>query len=79
MTINYQLGNLDVGGAAIRAQAVSLEAEHHAIVRNAAAARDFRGGGGEVGMAVRREFKARGGNTASNYGGYFKPTHSARS
>jgi hypothetical protein len=76
MTINYQFGNLDVGGAAIRAQAASLEAEHQAIVRNAAAARDFRGG---VGMAARREFEARGGNTASNYGGYFKPTHSARS
>jgi hypothetical protein len=76
MTINYQFGNLDVGGAAIRAQAASLEAEHQPIVRNAAAARDFRGG---VGVAARREFKARGDNTASNYGGYFKPIYSARS
>jgi hypothetical protein len=76
MAINHQFGNLDVGGAAIRAQAASLEAEHQAIARNAAAARDFRGG---VGMAARREFEATGGNTASNYGGYLKLTHSARS
>jgi hypothetical protein len=76
MTINYQFGNVDAGGAAIRADAASLEAEHRAIVRNALGGRDFWGG---AGIAARQEFKIRGGNTASNYGGYFKPIHSARS
>ena len=48
MSINYQFGDVDAHGAMIRAQAVSLEAEHQAIVRDVLAAGDFWGGSGSA-------------------------------
>jgi uncharacterized protein YukE len=49
MTINYQFGDVDVHGQLIRAQAMALEAEHQAIIRDVLAARDFWGGAGSAG------------------------------
>ena len=34
MTMSYRFGDVDAHGATIRAQAVALEAEHQAIVRD---------------------------------------------
>jgi uncharacterized protein YukE len=48
MTINYQFGDVDTHGATIRAQAMALESEHQAIVRDVLAAGDFWGGAGSV-------------------------------
>jgi uncharacterized protein YukE len=48
MTINYQFGDVDAHGATIRAQAMALEAEHQAIVRDVLAAGDFWSGAGSV-------------------------------
>ncbi len=48
MTINYQFGDVDAHGATIRAQAMALEAEHQAIVRDVIAAGDFWGGAGST-------------------------------
>ncbi len=48
MTINYHFGDVDTHGATIRAQAVSLEAEHQAIIRDVLAAGDFWGGAGST-------------------------------
>jgi uncharacterized protein YukE len=48
MTINYQFGDVDVHGATIRAQAMALEAEHQAIIRDVLAAGDFWGGAGST-------------------------------
>jgi uncharacterized protein YukE len=48
MTINYQFGDVDAHGATIRAQAMALEAEHQAIIRDALAAGDFWGGAGST-------------------------------
>ena len=48
MTINYQFGDVDAHGGIIRAQAMALEAEHQAIVRDVLAAGDFWGGAGSV-------------------------------
>jgi hypothetical protein len=76
MTINCQFGNVDADGAAIRARAASLDAEHQAIVRDVVAARNF---WRSASLPPCREFKVRGGNIASNYGGYFKRIHSVRS
>ena len=38
MSINYRFGDVDAHDAVIRAKAASLEAEHHAIVRDVLAA-----------------------------------------
>jgi uncharacterized protein YukE len=48
MTINYQFGDVDAHGATIRAQAMALEAEHQAIIRDVLAAADFWGGAGST-------------------------------
>jgi uncharacterized protein YukE len=48
MTINYQFGDVDTHGATIRAQAMALEAEHQAIIRDVLAAGDFWGGAGST-------------------------------
>ncbi|OBH53803.1 WXG100 family type VII secretion target [Mycobacterium sp. E2479] len=48
MTINYQFGDVDAHGATIRAQAMALEAEHQAIIRDVLAAGDFWGGAGST-------------------------------
>jgi uncharacterized protein YukE len=48
MSINYQFGDVDAHGATIRAQAMNLEAEHQAIIRDVLAAGDFWGGAGSV-------------------------------
>jgi uncharacterized protein YukE len=48
MTISYQFGDVDAHGATIRAQAMTLAAEHQAIVRDVLAAGDFWGGGGST-------------------------------
>lgn len=48
MTINYQFGDVDAHGATIRAQAMALEAEHQAIIRDVLAAEDFWGGAGSA-------------------------------
>jgi uncharacterized protein YukE len=48
MTINYQFGDVDAHGATIRAQAIALESEHQAIVRDVFAAGDFWGGAGST-------------------------------
>ncbi|BBY07988.1 WXG100 family type VII secretion target [Mycobacterium noviomagense] len=48
MTINYQFGDVDAHGALIRAQALAMEAEHQAIVRDVLAAGDFWGGAGSA-------------------------------
>jgi uncharacterized protein YukE len=48
MTINYQFGDVDAHGATIRAQAMTLEAEHQSIIRDVLAAGDFWGGAGST-------------------------------
>jgi hypothetical protein len=48
MAMSYQFGDVDAHGAAIRSQAVALEAEHQAIVRDVLAAGDFWGGAGSA-------------------------------
>lgn len=48
MTISYQFGDVDAHGTTIRAQAMALEAEHQAIVRDVLAAGDFWGGAGSL-------------------------------
>ena len=54
MTINYQFGDVDAHGATIRAQAMALEAEHQAIIRDVLAAGDF--WGGVAGSAACQQF-----------------------
>ena len=46
MSINYQFGDVDAHGATIRVQAMALQAEHQAILRDVLAAEDFWGGAG---------------------------------
>jgi uncharacterized protein YukE len=48
MTINYLFGDVDAHGILIRAQAMAMEAEHQAIVRDVLAAGDFWGGAGSA-------------------------------
>ncbi|ORJ58867.1 WXG100 family type VII secretion target [Mycobacterium simiae] len=48
MSISYQFGDVDAHGATIRTQALALEAEHQAIMRDVFAAEDFWGGAGSV-------------------------------
>jgi uncharacterized protein YukE len=48
VTINYQFGDVNARGATIRAQAIALQAEHQAIVRDVLAASDFWGGAGST-------------------------------
>ncbi len=48
MTINYQFADVDTHDATIRAQAMALEGEHQAIVRDVLAAGDFWRGAGST-------------------------------
>ena len=48
MTIDYRFGDVDAHGGVIRAQAMALEAEHQAIIRDVIAAGDFWGGAGST-------------------------------
>jgi hypothetical protein len=48
MTINYLFGDVDAHGTLIRAQAMAMEAEHQAIIRDVLAAGDFWGGAGSA-------------------------------
>jgi uncharacterized protein YukE len=48
MTINYLFGDVDDHGTLIRAQAMAMEAEHQAIIRDVLAAGDFWGGAGSA-------------------------------
>jgi hypothetical protein len=48
MTTSYQFGAVDTHGATIRAQAMALEAEHQAIIRDVLAAGDFWSGAGST-------------------------------
>ncbi|WP_205874716.1 type VII secretion protein EsxI [Mycobacterium camsae] len=48
MTMRYQFGDADAQGAAVGAQALSLEAARQAMVRDALLAGDFWGGVGLV-------------------------------
>lgn len=50
MTINYQFGDVDAHGGALKAQAAALEAERQAILNNLNGAADMWGGQGSAGF-----------------------------
>ncbi|GAB7145338.1 type VII secretion protein EsxN [Mycobacterium riyadhense] len=49
---DYQFADVEAHGGTIRAQAVSLEAKHQAMVRDAVAAADFWGVAGSAGYTA---------------------------